>query len=132
VAPRCERLRRAATATGLVVSSLVLTLGAAELGLRLWVWWRSTDAHPVGPLSAYEADAENLPVLQGLFELGRPNQRGIYRGAVHRTNSAGFRGRELTEAKPPGVFRVAVIGDSITMGSGVREDDTYPVSSSAS
>lgn len=40
-----------------------------------------------------------------------------------RTNSDGFRDEEFD--KEPGVKRVAVIGGSITMGSGVNESDRY-------
>ncbi len=45
--------------------------------------------------------------------------------ARFRTNSAGMRDREYSVAKAPGVFRVAVIGDSFTMGSGVAIEDVY-------
>jgi lysophospholipase L1-like esterase len=66
-----------------------------------------------------------LPELRGVGELARPNVRGVYQGVLHRTNSAGMRGPEVTLRPPPGVFRIAVIGDSITMGHGVEEEQTY-------
>ena len=37
-----------------------------------------------------------------------------------------MRGPEISREKAPGVFRIAITGDSITMGSGVPEDATYP------
>ena len=40
-----------------------------------------------------------------------------------RSNSLGFRDREHTVEKPPGVCRVAVIGDSVAQGFGLEEDD---------
>lgn len=40
-------------------------------------------------------------------------------------NSAGIRGREITVNKPDGVFRIAIIGDSISFGHRVRRDQTY-------
>ena len=43
-----------------------------------------------------------------------------------RTNAAGFRGAELPGAKPPGTFRIVVLGDSFTWGFGVRERQAYP------
>jgi lysophospholipase L1-like esterase len=58
-------------------------------------------------------------------ELARPNARGILGGALYETNSAGFRGPERTLKKPPGAFRVVVIGDSIAMGTGVLYEETY-------
>ena len=45
----------------------------------------------------------------------------------YRANSLGFRDREFTGAKPPGTVRVGCVGDSFTMGWGVRDaNDTYP------
>lgn len=40
-------------------------------------------------------------------------------------NSHGFRDRERTLSKPPGVFRIAVIGDSLTEARQVAMDKTY-------
>lgn len=40
-------------------------------------------------------------------------------------NSAGYRDVEHTRAKPPGVHRIAFVGDSFTYGVGVLFDDTY-------
>ena len=39
--------------------------------------------------------------------------------------TAGLRDREYTLEKPPGVFRIAVLGSSIDMGWGVGTEDTY-------
>jgi len=42
-----------------------------------------------------------------------------------RINAFGFRGPERPMAKPPGVLRVAVLGDSTTYGWFVAEEDTF-------
>jgi len=42
-----------------------------------------------------------------------------------RFNAQGYRGRAFDEAKPPGVFRVAVVGDSFTFGNGLPQDERY-------
>jgi len=44
---------------------------------------------------------------------------------VHRTNSQGFRGVEHRRDKKPGTVRIAFLGDSMTFGEGVREEDTF-------
>lgn len=40
------------------------------------------------------------------------------------TNSHGFRGREFSLEKPPGVFRIVFVGDSNAMGYGVADEDS--------
>lgn len=42
----------------------------------------------------------------------------------HTTNAEGFRGRNLT-GKLPGVVRIAFLGDSVTFGEGVKDDDVF-------
>jgi hypothetical protein len=41
-----------------------------------------------------------------------------------RINSLGFRGREVSLRKPPGTRRIIFLGDSITLGYRLAEDDT--------
>jgi lysophospholipase L1-like esterase len=57
-----------------------------------------------------------------LFYEPRP---GFARGAV-RINSQGFRDREFTLEKPAGTIRIAVLGDSVVWGHGIRIEDTFP------
>lgn len=59
-----------------------------------------------------------------LWEL-RPNVDTLYKFQPFRTNSVGLRDREYTQAKDPGTFRIAVIGDSFTMGEGVAIEEVY-------
>ncbi|MGD0964987.1 MAG: SGNH/GDSL hydrolase family protein [Candidatus Acidiferrales bacterium] len=48
-----------------------------------------------------------------------------YVGAPVVINNLGLRGRDTSIAKPPGVFRIIGVGDSITFGYGVRAEDTF-------
>ncbi|OGG03294.1 hypothetical protein A2W14_02820 [Candidatus Gottesmanbacteria bacterium RBG_16_37_8] len=41
-------------------------------------------------------------------------------------NSQGYRGREFSPEKRPGVKRILVLGDSVTFGHGVADEFTYP------
>ncbi len=123
VRPRWRRL-------GLALGGLAALLILAELLVR--VSWRdgapADEPPPVGPGDAAASHAleGGLPVLSSVFELGRKNMRGIHKGLPFRTNSAGFRGPEVGMRPEPGVFRIVVAGDSVTMGSGVWEKQAYP------
>jgi D-alanyl-lipoteichoic acid acyltransferase DltB (MBOAT superfamily) len=56
----------------------------------------------------------------------QPNAHITFLGQPFSTNALGFRGREYSKEKPPGVFRIAVLGPSHVMGSGVADADTFP------
>jgi lysophospholipase L1-like esterase len=42
-----------------------------------------------------------------------------------RTNSHGYRGQDLIEPVPKGVYRILALGDSFTLGLGVHEEDIW-------
>ncbi len=52
-----------------------------------------------------------------------PNYKGIYKGVEYRTNQYGFRGGDFPVAKPPGEYRILILGDSIAQGGHVKEDE---------
>lgn len=54
----------------------------------------------------------------------RPNASGYFKGKLLTTNSWGWRGKEVNLEKTDGTLRIAVLGASITMGSGVADDET--------
>lgn len=57
---------------------------------------------------------------------GLRNSREFVDFTPESTNSLGFRGQEEVPAgKPPGEFRVVVVGDSSAFGHGVRDDETF-------
>ncbi len=47
-------------------------------------------------------------------------------GDIIKINALGFRDREFIAKKPEGVYRIAVVGDSVTFGWDQRVEDTYP------
>ncbi len=47
-------------------------------------------------------------------------------GVTFEINALGLRGPEVVKPKPPGVFRILVLGDSVTLGYGVPEEASYP------
>jgi len=70
------------------------------------------------PRIAHRYDAEIRYVLA-------PSQQGWIDDGWLTINSLGFRGREVVTPKPAGHFRVAVIGDSVTLGWGVGDTETF-------
>jgi hypothetical protein len=64
------------------------------------------------------------PYPEILYEL-KPNLDTILQGKKFKTNSRGLRDREYSLRKPDGVFRVAVVGDSVTMGWGVDIEEVF-------
>src|SRR5262245_25411046 len=55
----------------------------------------------------------------------RPNLAGFFKLVPFRTNAAGQRDRDYALAKPPGVFRVAVVGSSFALPAGVAIEDAF-------
>ena len=95
----------------IVVVGLLLSALAAETVLR-WMHY------PYRPVDVHRRNAD--PVL--LYEL-IPHVR-VYKD---RTNGDGFRDREFLRPKPPGVFRILALGDSVTVGYGITDPrETLP------
>jgi lysophospholipase L1-like esterase len=110
------RLRGSFATLLLAVGSLALTLLVLEAAFRL--------VHvPVGTVQINRATVRRSTNPRLQFEL-RPG--GIAHAEVeYRIDALGLRGPEATLAKPDGVRRVAVLGDSIAFGYWVAEEDAF-------
>ena len=65
---------------------------------------------------------KNLPNVDGIHNTPEFKYR-------IRTNSQGFRGtREYIPVPPEGIYRIIVMGDSVSLGYGVKEEETYAAS----
>jgi hypothetical protein len=115
-------LKRLTLKPALAVLGVVLALAAAEAGLRV--------AHisypPPAAFIRYDRD------------LGWSHKPGAvsewrYEGfSKVQINSAGLRDREHALAKPPGAFRVAVLGDSMTEALQVPQQSNSKATSARS
>ena len=83
---------------------LIIVLSLLTIGAEFVVRWAFRDVTSTSDNSSYFA---------------RRWQRTL------RKNSYGFRERDFTLAKPHGIYRVAIIGDSITYGQGIQEQDRF-------
>ena len=64
--------------------------------------------------------------IKGLFYELKPDININRMGTVIKTNLKGLRDYEFPEKKPEGVFRIIVLGDSITEGHAIDIESTYP------
>ncbi|HEX5760639.1 MAG TPA: SGNH/GDSL hydrolase family protein [Thermoanaerobaculia bacterium] len=110
---RRARLLRGALLAGSAAAALVV----AEAGLRL-------QARAGADLDTQARRSRPSRWPEIVYEL-KPDLRGVFRGRPLTTNSHGFRGPEVAREKPPGVFRIAGLGDSQMFGWGVSDEETY-------
>src|SRR5262245_16783582 len=105
-------MKKALASSLLVLGSIVFALLAFEAGLRAIGW-----TEPVW----YQPD----PRLGWRL---RPGVAALYtregRGFV-RANAEGMRDRDHLPDKPPGVYRIAVLGDSYSEARQVERDQAY-------
>ena len=100
----------------LIVLSLVGSCLVAELALMALVpdpiIWRD-------PQESYVHDPE-------LIHRMKPNQTAYTHSFPVKTNSFGLRDREFSLQPSADTVRVLCLGDSLTFGAGVRNEETYP------
>ena len=98
----------------------------AELALRFLVPLDYLRAPQPLPGDVWRELLNRRSEIPGLnYEL-RPDVEKVFLDVLVRTNTHGMRDRERMLAKAPGVFRIAVVGDSFTFGFGVENEQTYP------
>jgi lysophospholipase L1-like esterase len=100
----------------LLCGSTAIAMGLVEAGLRL------TYHHQRRAKIAKYLAADGQPIvvasdIPGLVYTCRPNVGGA--------NSQGYDDEEHSIEKPPGTFRIVVIGDSIAAGHGVGSRDSF-------
>lgn len=72
----------------------------------------------------YASDIKRVSDIPELGHEHTPNTEGFYMGVPVTINSLGLRDDEVSLAKPDGVVRILMLGDSVTFGWGVLQDDT--------
>ena len=106
-----------------VAFGILLFWGAAELVCRLvFTQVISFDIE----MWRYAKLVKVVDPESGLRFEHRPNVRASLMGVDVVINSDGLRERNRSRQKAAGVVRIAVVGDSITFGWGVPEQQTYP------
>lgn len=96
----------------LVLASLMVALAPLEIGLRL-IGVSYPEFHRLDERRGWAA----RPGIAGWWT--------VEGEAYVSNNAAGFRDRDHTIAKPDGVYRIAVLGDSFTEARAIPLDQTY-------
>ena len=104
----------------LAVTIVVVCL-ALEIGLRI-AFARTMDFSM--EMWKYATELKRPVADPELSFVHVPNRSAFLMGAPVSINSHGQRDREYTEAKPPGTFRIVILGDSTTFGWGVQSEET--------
>lgn len=101
---------------GLVLFSVIAGLGLGEMGLRL-----------MGYAGAPESLIGNIKLVDDAVLNWRFIPNSVVRDGriTYRYNDAGFRDVNHPLVKPVDITRVLVIGDSVTEGSGVGQDQIF-------
>ncbi len=95
----------------LVCFSLMLPLVAAEIGLRL--------------MHHDRISFDDRSFRKSNWAFKPHTGSDSYVGVMVRINNLGMRGPDVSIEKPPGTFRILGVGDSVTFGYGVPEEDTF-------
>lgn len=113
--------------------AILALMALASLGFVVWAW--STTAE------AFHAAVGRLALAAGSLVLALAATEGVLRWQARRlppndyctvtwghpvvNNHLGFREREFAIPKPPGCFRIMVLGDSLTWGAGLPVEKRY-------
>jgi len=111
------RMRRVLTNALLVIGSIVIMLGALEVGIRLF-----------SPQKYFAVTVNTWDRELGTKQI--PGAKGFVICPEYKIdliiNSKGLRDREFPYAKPQGTERILCLGASFTCGYGVQAEETYP------
>jgi hypothetical protein len=84
----------------------------------------SDDKNPGGKSLSLRALIYPNPDDRIIYEL-RPNLDAIFQKVRVLTNSCGMRSKEIAVKKSPGVYRIALLGDSFAFGWGVNQEKIF-------
>lgn len=105
----------------LALSSVVLCFYVLELVFRFAVYRKLVVYPNVDHVKIIHRYSDNPELV---YEM-KPSFSAYDQGVLVTTNTWGLRDREYSWLKSPGVDRIAVIGDSVAFGWGLKIEDTF-------
>jgi hypothetical protein len=109
----------------LAIISPLLLIGLLEGTAYVWERGQANSLYAWELVASRRMVWEEHPTPGAGYTLIKPHSHYEWQGIQVDINSHGLRGPETTYEKPPGTFRILNLGDSIVMGWGVGEEDTY-------
>src|SRR3989344_8286280 len=109
----------------LVLSSLAISFAIAEYFARRYFPQMTYNLAKERTFAIFK-EHENMPfTLKRNVNNYRFTGKSVEFSNLISTNSFGFRGKEISQKKPTSVFRILLLGDSMTLGWGVEDDETF-------
>src|SRR5262245_39441623 len=109
----------------IMIVSLLLFIGLLEGTAYVWERRQANSLYAWELVASRRMIWEQHPTPGAGYTLIKPGSHYEWQGIPVDINSHGLRGPETTYDKPAGTFRILNLGDSVAMGWGVREEDTY-------
>jgi len=110
-------MRKVSKVLVVLILGVILLLGGLEAAARILHWWPDVFFEPDERFGFF-----HIPGAEGWWV--NINAPGEFQTHV-RMNSKGLRDREYPYEKPPGVFRILVLGDSFADALEVPLEDTF-------
>ena len=109
----------------LAIISPSLFIGMLEVGAYTWERGQANGLYAWELVASRRIDLLPHSASDGDYTLMKPGSHYEWQKIPVEINSHGLRGPEVTYEKPTDTFRILNLGDSVTMGWGVRVEDTY-------
>ena len=115
-----RRPRQFAAGVALVLGACLVAIATIEILARLLF----TDGTNFDvEMWRYAKELKTVSPLPGVGHEHIPNGSGTFMGVEIKTNAHKLRDYDYDFAKPPGIIRILMLGDSITLGWGAPFDD---------
>ena len=109
----------------LAIMSPLLLIGLMEGAAYLWERAQANGPYAWELVASRRMDWVQYREPGSGYTLMQPGSHYQWQGIPVDINSHGLRSPETTYEKPPATFRILNLGDSVVMGWGVRQEDTY-------
>ena len=123
--PNSSKLSEIWLKIAIAILSPLFLIGLLEGAAYLWERKQANSLYAWELVASRRMVWEKHPTPGAGYTLMKPGSHYEWQGISVDINAHGLRGSETPYAKPPNTFRILNLGDSVAMGWGIREEDTY-------